>query len=175
MSGESSRTATAPAPRPGTVRPQEAHLNPSGAATDADRDGADTPEVRNLPDNPGEGSALNLADTQHPQVRRAIALIERRANEPQLNVAAIATELGMNATYLAHLFREETGVRMSRLIAWHRIEIAKTLLSTTDWQVKRIAYESGHGNPNWFSHVFRLHTGDSPSEYRDRVAKQSRA
>ena len=58
---------------------------------------------------------------------------------------------------------------MSRYIAVRRVELAKTLLVTTDWQIKRIARETGHANPTWFSHVFGVHTGCTPGEHRRRA------
>jgi transcriptional regulator GlxA family with amidase domain len=63
------------------------------------------------------------------------------------------------------------GMRMGRYIAELRIEIAKKLLLETDWQVKRIAFESGHRNPDWFSEVFRAHTGMTPSVFRRKAGR----
>jgi AraC-like DNA-binding protein len=105
----------------------------------------------------------------HPKVRGALEVIRRRLREPQLTVAIVAKEMAMNSTYLAHLFHEQIGVRMSRYITERRIELAKSLLLSTNWQIKRIAYESGHRNADWFGQVFRRRTGLTPGEYRQRV------
>ena len=139
---------------------------------DAGAVAAVTSEPRQPLECPTEETRPSTTKTRHPQVRRAVRIIEHRAREPQLNVGAIARELGMNATYLAHVFHEETGVRMSHFIAQRRIEIAKSLLETTNWQIKRIAFESGHGNANWFSHVFRKHTSETPRAYRNHAIQR---
>jgi len=55
---------------------------------------------------------------------------------------------------------------MSWYLAVRRVELAKTLLATTHRQVKVIARDTGHANPNWFCHVFRVHTGLTPNGYR---------
>ena len=68
-------------------------------------------------------------------------------------------------------FAQEVGMRMSRYIATRRIELAKKLLISTHWQIKRIAYESGHSNPDWFSQVFRAHTGMTPRDYRRTASR----
>lgn len=102
----------------------------------------------------------------HPQIQRAIAFIDQRLADPHTNVASVARALGVNATYLSHIFSEEMGTRMSRYIASRRIQIAKKLLATTDWQVKRVAFESGHSNADWFSQVFHSYTGMTPCAYR---------
>ena len=113
-------------------------------------------------------------EPQHPQVHEALDHIAKHLTESKMNVARIAQTLGMNASYLAHLFAEQTGIRMSRYIALRRIELAKTLLVTTDWQVKRVAYESGHTNADWFSQTFKKAVGLSPIEYRRRVRNRER-
>ncbi len=108
------------------------------------------------------------AHALHPRVRQAIEVLDRHAGDPDLTVAVIARKVGMNSTYLAHLFCKQVGLRMSRYLAERRIELAKHLLATTDRQIKRVAYESGHHNADWFSHVFRAHTGSTPGQYRRR-------
>jgi AraC-like DNA-binding protein len=124
-----------------------------------------------LGDAIGRGTAGAAADVSHPQVQRALQLIEENYTDPQLTVAGIARGLNINATYLAHLFSQQVGVRMSRYVANLRIQRAKQLLSATNWQIKRVAYESGYDNPDWFSQVFHSHTGQSPTAYRVRTRK----
>lgn len=102
----------------------------------------------------------------HPQVQKAIAYIEQHLADPHTNVATVARALGINSTYLSHIFSEEMGTRMSRFIANRRIQLAKTLLATTDWQIKRIAFESGHSNADWFSQVFHAYAGMTPCDFR---------
>jgi AraC-like DNA-binding protein len=107
--------------------------------------------------------------SSHPQVLRALQYIEEHLSDPKLSVAGIARELDINPYYLSHLFADQVGQRMSRVIAATRVERAKGLLATTHWQIKRIARETGHANPNWFSHVFSIHTGVTPNAYRKRA------
>ncbi len=109
----------------------------------------------------------------HPQVRAALEFIERNFADPSVNVKRIAQELSINATYLAHLFSEQMGMRMHRHIANKRIERARKLLAETNWQIKRVAYESGHANADWFSQVFHAETGLTPSRYRRQTRHQA--
>ena len=102
----------------------------------------------------------------HPQVLRALEYVATNLSDPRLTVAKVASVLDVCPTYLSEVFVEQMGERMSRLIAAKRVEKAKKLLATTDWQVKRIALETGHANPNWFCHVFCVYTGLTPGEYR---------
>lgn len=102
----------------------------------------------------------------HPKVAEALAYIERNLRDPGLTVNSVAKALDVNAAYLAHLFSRQTGLRMSRYITSQRLAIAKELLRTTPWQIKNIALECGFRNTDWFSEVFRVHTGCTPGDYR---------
>lgn len=109
------------------------------------------------------------ANATHPQVQKAIEYVEENLSDPRTNVSAVARVLGINATYLSHIFCEVTGMRMSRYIAKRRVELAQSLLASTDWQIKRVAFESGHNNADWFSQVFQSHVGTTPCNYRRQV------
>jgi AraC-like DNA-binding protein len=111
----------------------------------------------------------------HPGVLKAIRNIEEHLADPRLTVERVARELDMDPSYLGHLFVDQVGQRMSRFIAARRIELAKNLLATTDWQIKRIAHETGHANANWFCYVFRTFTGLTPGACRRRGRDKSRA
>lgn len=102
-------------------------------------------------------------------VRRAVVYIERNLGDPTLGVASVAAALGVHPNYLSHLFVGQLGQRMSRNVAQQRIDRAKTLLTQTTWQIKRVAIETGYAHPRWFCHVFTCHTGVTPSEYRKRA------
>jgi len=116
---------------------------------------------------PAVGVADGGAHSTHPKVVRALHYIEEHIKEPNLTVGRIAEELDLTPSYLSQLFVEQVGQRMSRRIAARRVELAKNLLATTDWQIKRIAHEAGYANHNWFFHVFRALTGRTPAEYRE--------
>lgn len=105
----------------------------------------------------------------HPRVREAIDYVDRHLADPKMNVASVAAALDMNAAYLAHLFAEHTGTRFSRYIASRRIELAKQLLATSNRQIKLVAFESGHANSDWFSQVFRAHTGMTARQFRRKA------
>ncbi len=119
----------------------------------------------------GEGEETAVAEfhprePNHPQVRKALAYIDQHLTDPDMSVASIAAMMNMNATYLAHIFVDQVGMRMSRYIASARIELARKLLRTTNWQIKRVAFECGYANPDWFCQVFRTQTGVTPSAFR---------
>jgi AraC-like DNA-binding protein len=111
---------------------------------------------------------------KHPFVALALAHIDRNATNPELNVEAVARALDVNASYLAHIFVRESGMRMTRHINNRRIARAKGLLATTSWPIKRIAAESGYRNRAWFSEVFRKMVGQTPGQYRRAAVHRER-
>ncbi len=124
-----------------------------------------------LPSSPGSGQAGDCP-AWHPQVTHALEHIEEHLSDPELTVRRIALQLDIHPDYLAHLFAGQVGQRMSAHISARRIERAKNLLATTNWQVKRISREAGFANPNWFHHVFKVHTGQTPAAYRRAASER---
>ncbi len=115
-----------------------------------------------------------VAGAHHPRVLATLDYIQRHLTDPQLSVGLIAAAQDVNPSYLAHLFASETGVRMSHYIACRRIRLAKKLLRGTAWQVKRVALSCGYAHADWFSEVFHVHCGVTPSQFR-RVGKSAAA
>ena len=111
----------------------------------------------------------------HPQVLRALQYIEEHLSDPELTVSQIAKALEIHPNYLGSLFADQVGKRMNRFITARRVDLAKTLLATTDWQVKRIAQKTGHANMAWFCHLFNTSTGFTPLGYRNRAKRSPQA
>ena len=122
-----------------------------------------------------DGRGLLEQQPDHPQVVRALEYVEKHLTDPKLSVGHVARELDIDPSYLGRLFAYQVGQRMSWFIAGQRVELAKTLLATTNWQIKRIAFETGYANANWFCHVFGVHAGLTPGGYRRRSRRQSLA
>ncbi|MCB9854637.1 MAG: helix-turn-helix transcriptional regulator [Phycisphaerales bacterium] len=106
-------------------------------------------------------------------VHRAVELIDEQFADPDLTVACVARRLCLNRDYLSHLFRVQTGQRMSRHIFLRRMQQARKLLMTTDFQVRQIALDSGFLNTDWFSHTFHELEGITPSQFRRNARRQN--
>ena len=102
------------------------------------------------------GAESVTKDPSHPLVVRAIRYIEANLSSPQLTVGQVAQSLAVNANYLSTVFRSDVGQRMGRFIALRRMEMARGLLATTDLQIKHVALDTGHANPNWFAGLSRV-------------------
>ncbi len=123
----------------------------------------------------GDAARPALPPSNHPQVVKALQCVAQQLSDPKLTVAGVARQVGVHPNYLSHLFAEQTGQRLGRLIALRRVEQAKLLLTTTPMPIKDVARDVGFANPNWFSYVFRALTGLAPSEYRKQHRGAARA
>ena len=102
-------------------------------------------------------------------INKVIEIIDTHLGMQNLSLHWVANEmLYMNADYLGKLFKKETGEKFSNYLTRLRIEMAiKLIENENDVKVFEIAEKIGYGeNPQYFSQVFKKHTGYTPSEYK---------
>lgn len=109
-------------------------------------------------------------------VRRMIACVQERLGDETLTLGRLAGEVFfMNADYLGRLFRKETGERFSNYLLAARIERAKRLIADSGQsglRISAIAEAVGFGNnPQYFSQVFKKHTGLTPTEFKRKMSE----
>lgn len=80
-----------------------------------------------------------------------------------IGASNVADFLGYSCNYASRLFREHTGVGLTRYITVRRIERARHLLVEEGLSVSETAYEVGYHDPNYFSKVFRKEIGVPPT------------
>lgn len=85
----------------------------------------------------------------------------------QLTIDDLAQAIGTNKNYLSYHINEKYGMSFSSWIADMRICEAKRLMSENpDCKLETIAYSSGFSSASYFSKVFSLHEGMSPTRWR---------
>jgi AraC-like DNA-binding protein len=97
-----------------------------------------------------------------------------RAYAGPLDVAAVAKRAGASPAHFARLFKGVFGVSPHQYLATRRIERAMALLRSTDRSVTEICFAVGFHSLGTFSRTFRDIVGDSPTEYRVRMASVER-
>ena len=100
-------------------------------------------------------------------IQRTIAYIDADLSA-DLRLQTLAQVQNINASYLSTLFKKETGQTITDHINTKRMEHATHLLQTTRLQIQSIAQHCGISDPNYFSKLFKKHTGMTPGEYRSR-------
>lgn len=99
-------------------------------------------------------------------------LFERHGGRP-LRVDAMAAELGMSTSSLAHRCRKLLGMTPARAFNQFRVERAAELLRHTGMSVKQISAYLGFPNQYHFSRVFKAHAGRAPQMFRDGEGAES--
>ena len=97
---------------------------------------------------------------------RIISYIRSNYMDPQLDVNTISRRFGLNSSYVSHVFRKSTGIRLIDYIHNVRIEHITQLLTGTEKSISEIAKETGYADPQALSRVFRRYMKISPTEYR---------
>lgn len=101
-------------------------------------------------------------------VDRALMLIEREYCD-DISLNYIADALHTHKGYLCRSFKEETGENLVQYIINKKIERAKYLLVNTQMKLYEISESLGFATPQYFSHVFKKHEGQSPNEYKKKA------
>lgn len=100
------------------------------------------------------------------QIQQCVDYIEMHL-EQKISAAEMAELIGYTEYYLTRKFKEETGLSLTNYTRFAKIERAKVLLKSSDRTVQEIAVQLGFGTRNYFSHVFRQVTGQTPVQYRE--------
>ena len=101
-----------------------------------------------------------------PAVQKAILLIDSDLSAP-LTLSALAAAQGLSEGYLATIFKRETEKTVSEYVREKRMKHAAHLLTTTRLQIQTIALHCGIMDVQYFSKLFKKHTGKTPKEYRE--------
>ena len=101
-------------------------------------------------------------------VRRALLTIESNVSS-SLSLVQIADSLQITPTHLARIFHRDTGKTVVEYIHECRIRQAKHLLQTTALQIQTVAQHCGMIDVQYFSKLFKAHTGITPRQYREQT------
>ncbi|OQA86668.1 MAG: HTH-type transcriptional activator RhaR [Lentisphaerae bacterium ADurb.Bin242] len=102
----------------------------------------------------------------HDSLTRMLDYINRNFQK-ELSVDEIASVAHLSKTYVGEFFRERTGVTLVKYINTLRMEKARTMLtSEPDKNISEISDACGFQDSSYFTRVFRLTTGFSPTRYR---------
>lgn len=88
--------------------------------------------------------------------------------DPSQDIAALALLANLSASRLSHLFKLETGWRLSSYIVDWRLKLAASRLQSAEVPVKEISYTVGYQHPPSFARAFRSKFGCSPTQYRSQ-------
>ena len=86
--------------------------------------------------------------------------------ERDLSQQSVADQFDISVYSLSKMFNEQIGTRFVDYINGKRVEYAKTLLVTTEKNVKEIALEVGYAGQKYFTEIFKKYAGRTPVQFR---------
>ncbi len=107
----------------------------------------------------------------HPLSHQAINYV--RANlTAQLDGESVASALGVSRKTLCTRFKSDTGETFAAYVRRVRVERARRLLDTTDYDIAQIAYRTGFSSQSQLQTAFKSATGLTPREWRTREIRE---
>jgi len=98
-----------------------------------------------------------------PLITSAIAAMQRQLAEPTIDLPELAGKFGVSYETLRKQFRRQTGRAPHEYFLEMKITAARNLL-WSGYSIKETADELGFNDPYYFSRLFKLHSGLSPSQ-----------
>jgi AraC family transcriptional regulator, arabinose operon regulatory protein len=106
------------------------------------------------------------------RVRKVVEIIDTRWRMP-LRVDELARIVGLGASRLEHLFKEEARVSIRDFIHERRLREAAQMLASTEERVSVISFHVGFQHVSNFNHAFKKRFGVSPGKYRQEETDAS--
>jgi AraC-like DNA-binding protein len=108
-------------------------------------------------------------NAEPPMITRAKEFIRQHLSE-DISLGQVAKAVNTSTFYFCKMFKKFTGINFTDYVSRVRIEDAKNLLLNPNLRVSEIAYEVGFQSLTHFNRVFKKVVGQSPTEYRARLA-----
>ena len=110
------------------------------------------------------------AESKHTAMPQILDYINVHYKEP-IKMYEIAQMYHYSPNYFSKLFKKSFGMSFYEYVHKKRISSAKEYLKICDNSVDEICHAVGYSNSNEFYKMFKIHTGMTPSEYRNEKKK----
>lgn len=101
-----------------------------------------------------------------PYVEQAIYLIAQ--NFPQVSANFLATQIGLDRSYLGKRFKRSTGMTIQTYLRNYRITQARHLIESTNLSLLQIAQACGYERPDSLTRAFKQTYGLTPSNFKQQ-------
>lgn len=125
--------------------------------------------LRSITQKGNISTAVFENSTQQNPIVSAIIEYMRQRVEDTVRVSDICNEFGYSRSFLNKLFGDFTGESLAAYFVSLKIDRAKSLIRGTNLNFAQISAKLSFENPQYFSRVFKRHTGMTPSEFKRRA------
>jgi len=128
----------------------------------------------NIALSPCKNTQHTKADLNHRNIfpinffsKKIQFIIEENINDETFGIPQLCKTIGISRSQLHNKLKAATGLSTSIFIRSIRLQKAKYLLRTTDFNISEIAYSVGYKDPSYFSKLFIETYGTPPSRFRN--------
>lgn len=108
-----------------------------------------------------------MAEGMDRRVRRIVEWLQEEWTD-SVRVRDLAGRVGLGASRLEHLFKNDAKVTIREFVRERRLRAAADLLLGTDERVSAICHRVGFNDVSNFNHAFKRRFGLPPREFRAR-------
>ena len=105
-----------------------------------------------------------------PWQRRRVIELFRDQLDRTPRLASLAHECGLSVSHFARSFRRSFGTSVHRYLIFQRVEMAKSLLSTTDRSLPEVALQVGFSDQAALNRTFKTVVGTPPGKWRRAIS-----
>ena len=91
--------------------------------------------------------------------------LETHLSDENFGIAELCELLNISRTQLHRRLKKLTGLSTSHYIRSLRLEMAKNLLETTNYNISEVAFKVGFSSASYFSKVFKSQYGHAPRDH----------
>lgn len=102
------------------------------------------------------------------RIRKVVEILNQRWHVA-LSINDLASNVGLGASRLEHLFKKEAHVSIRDFIRERRLAAAAQMLASTLERVSVISFRVGYQHVANFNHAFKKRYGVTPGVYRSRT------
>ena len=107
------------------------------------------------------------ASMNHEIVEKARQYMHQHIDK-NLEIPSIAEYLNISYSSFRHTFKQYTGIAPSQYYLNLKLQRAKDMLRSTTAPIKEISYHLHFDTPEYFTKLFKLKTGMTPSQFREQ-------
>ena len=111
--------------------------------------------------------------TPEPLLADAFRILEFNLSKP-FQLSALAEELHVTTDYLNRLFRKGLGIPPKHYLIEQRMQLALSLLTSSQFTIQEISQKCGYRNQFAFSREFRKKHGISPLDFRKNAKNKKK-
>lgn len=108
---------------------------------------------------------IQMKGNNEQLMERIMSVTKERLTDPDFNVEALASDVGISRVQLHRKVKEMMGITVGDFIRNLRLQQAARLLEQGDLNISQITYAVGLTNPTHFSAAFKRYFGVSPKQY----------